>query len=284
MRVRWWRLCAWATAAVGVTAALGAYLTGPVNPASAPRLNTDVRAAVHTTPHAAVQTPPAMQTTPAVQTAPALQAYVPPGQNLSLGASGAADASVQARLAQLGYYPGPVNGTYGADLEEAVWAFKEVQGLPLLGGSSLIGPVMRDDLVNPKPPPVLVPDGGPNRIEVNQSIQVLVLYQNNHPSVILHVSTGGRYYFCSNGCGYAITPDGNYKALSYLQGTITVPLGFMENPVFFIGRTYAIHGGEPVPWYPDSHGCVRIYDDAVTWFHNDVRIGVTNIYIRGTAP
>jgi lipoprotein-anchoring transpeptidase ErfK/SrfK len=166
-----------------------------------------------------------------------------------------------------------------------VWAFKEVQGLALLNGSSLIGPAFRHDLVNPRLPKALVPDGGPNRVEINQSIQVLVLYRNNHPAVILHVSTGGKYYYCSNGsCGYAITPDGNYKALSYLPGTITVPLGYMENPVFFIGRAYAIHGGDPVPWYPTSHGCVRIYADAVNWFHNDVKIGVTNIYIRGTAP
>src|SRR5215469_17481732 len=104
------------------------------------------------------------------------------------------------------------------------------------------------------------------------------------PGVSSCTSPQGRYYFCGNGRGYAITPDGNYKALSYLQGTITVPLGFMQNPVFFIGRVYAIHGGEPVPWYPDSHGCVRIYDDAVSWFHKDVTLGVTHIYIRGTAP
>jgi peptidoglycan hydrolase-like protein with peptidoglycan-binding domain len=216
--------------------------------------------------------------------ASASSAYVPPSQNLYLGNSGSAVTSVQARLAQLGYYPGPVNGKYGPDLEEAVWAFKEVQGLPLLNGSSVIGPVMRHDLVNPQAPPVLAPNGGPNRIEINQNIQVLVLYRNNLPYVILHVSTGGRYYYCSSGCGYAITPDGNFRALWYLPGTITVPLGFMENPVFFIGSTYAIHGGEPVPWYPASHGCVRIYADAVSWFHNDVTIGVTHIYIRGTAP
>jgi Putative peptidoglycan binding domain/L,D-transpeptidase catalytic domain len=211
--------------------------------------------------------------------------YVPPSQDLSLGDQGAAVLSVQQRLAQLGYYPGPIDGEYGSDLEEAVWAFKEVQGLPLLSGSSLIGPDFDAALVNPQPPQALVPDGGPNRIEINQSIQVLVLYQDNQPELILHVSTGGRYYYCNKGsCGYAITPDGNFTALSYLAGDIQVPLGFMENPVFFIGRAYAIHGGDPVPWYPASHGCVRIYADAVDWFHNDVQLGVTPIYIRGTAP
>jgi lipoprotein-anchoring transpeptidase ErfK/SrfK len=257
VRVRWWLLCAVTTAA-----AVGGSLAGQVSAASAMAVSPEKRT-----------------------TAEATQAYVPPSQDLYLGNQGLAVRSVQARLAELGYYPGPVDGKYGPDLEEAVWAFKEVQGLPLLRGSSLIGPVMRHDLVNPKSPPVLVPAGGPNRIEINQTIQVLVMYRNNKPAVILHVSTGGRYYYCSKGgCGYAITPDGNFKALSYLPGTITVPLGFMQNPVFFIGRAYAIHGGDPVPWYPASHGCVRIYADAVTWFHNDITIGVTNIYIRGTAP
>jgi L,D-transpeptidase catalytic domain len=90
---------------------------------------------------------------------------------------------------------------------------------------------------------------------------------------------------CSTGdCGYAIAPDGNDTALSYLQGTITVPPGFMENPVFFIGRAYAIHGGDPVPWYPATHGCVRTYADAVNWFPSDVTTGITPIYVRGTAP
>ncbi|HXW86632.1 MAG TPA: L,D-transpeptidase family protein [Streptosporangiaceae bacterium] len=211
--------------------------------------------------------------------------YVPPSQNIYYGASGAAVTSVQERLAQLGYYPGPIDGEYGPDLQQAVWAFKGVQGLSVAGGNSVMGPYFRQDLVNPKPPPDLVPNGGANRIEIDQSMQVLVLYRNNQPYLILHVSTGGRYYYCSTGgCGYAITPDGNYQALSYLPGMIAVPLGFMENPVFFIGRAYAIHGGDPVPWYPASHGCVRIYADAVAWFHNDVTIGVTNIYVRGTAP
>jgi len=211
--------------------------------------------------------------------------YVPPSQDLSLGDQGPAVLSVQQRLAQLGYYPGPTDGVYGPDLEEAVWAFKEVQGLPLLNGSSYIGPDFLAALAYPVQPQALVPGGGANRIEINQTIQVLVLYQDNQPALILHVSTGGRYYFCNKGsCGYAVTPDGDFTALSYLAGDIQVPLGFMENPVFFIGRAYAIHGGDPVPWYPASHGCVRIYADAVDWFHNDVQIGATPIYIRGTAP
>ena len=57
--------------------------------------------------------------------------YVPPKHDLFYGDTGAAVRSVQRRLDQLHYYVGPVNGVYGEDLEQAVWAFKEVQGLPM---------------------------------------------------------------------------------------------------------------------------------------------------------
>ena len=216
----------------------------------------------------------------------ATAAYVPPTKNLYFGNRGPAVRSVQTRLNQLGYYAGPVDGRYGNDLEEAVWAFKEVQGLPMNASTnSVITWAFRHALISPRQPYTKYRNGGPGRIEINQNIQVLVLYRNNKPHLILHVSTGGRYYYCNQGsCGYAITPDGAYKALSYLSGDIKVPLGYMENPVFFIGRAYAIHGGDPVPWYPASHGCVRIYADVVDWFHTQVRIGVTHIYIFGKAP
>jgi lipoprotein-anchoring transpeptidase ErfK/SrfK len=209
--------------------------------------------------------------------------YVPPKHDLYYGDHGAAVRSVQQRLNQLHYYAGPVDGKYGPDLEEAVWAFKGVQGLPMNAYSnSVITYAFRRALIDPRQPYTKYPHGGASRIEVNQTTEVLVLYRDNKPHLILHVSSGGRYYYCNKGsCGYAITPDGKYKALSYLPGTITVPLGFMENPVFFIGRAYAIHGGDPVPWYAASHGCIRIFSDAVNWFHKQVHIGVTHIYVFG---
>ena len=215
-------------------------------------------------------------------------AYVPPRHALHFGQSGAVVKSVQRRLNQLHYYAGPADGQYGQDLQEAAWAFREVQGLGLNNTSSLepISRAFLHDLINPRQPRALVPHGGASRIEINQGIEVLVLYRNNQPHLILHVSSGGRYYYCNQGsCGYAITPNGNYTALSYLPGDIKVPLGFMYNPVFFIGRAYAIHGGDAVPWYAASHGCVRIFDDAVNWFHTEVSIGgshPTPIYVRGT--
>jgi peptidoglycan hydrolase-like protein with peptidoglycan-binding domain len=219
----------------------------------------------------------------------ATAAYKPPTQNFNFGARGPAVRSVQRRLNQLHYYAGRADGKYGQDTAEAVWAFKEAQGLPMNAATNtLVTRAFRKALIHPRAPKVLVPKGGRNRIEINQNDELLVLYRHNKVKLILHVSSGGGYSYCSDGsCGVAITPDGNYHALSFIPGWVTVPLGTMYNPVFFIGRAYAIHGDVPVPWYPASHGCVRIWMDAAGWFHKDVSVGgshPTPIYIRGTAP
>lgn len=229
---------------------------------------------------------PAAPAAAAAPAAPGTAAYVPPSKNIYYGQSGAAVRSVQRRLAALHYYPGPIDGQYGPDTQEAVWAFKEVQGLPMnASNNSVMGAAFRHDLIHPKAPKVLVPKGGATRVEINLSIQVLVLYKDNEPNLILHISSGGNC-LVDQGCGW-VTPDGNYHALAFDPGWVTVPLGEMYNPVFFIGYEYAIHGDVPVPWYPVSHGCVRIWMDAAAFFHNRLTVGgshATPVYVRGTAP
>jgi peptidoglycan hydrolase-like protein with peptidoglycan-binding domain len=220
--------------------------------------------------------------------------YVPPAGPLHFGQKGAAVKSVQRRLAQLHYYPGPIDGIYGNDMLEAAWAFREVQqlGVTVKNEAQPITKGFLHALIHPRSPVALVPRGGANRVEINQNIQVLVLYLNGKPTLIAHVSTGGRYYYPCPGdpyatCGPAITPDGNFHALWFYPGWLTVPLGTMYNPVFFIGSAYAIHGDIPVPWYPVSHGCVRLWMDVAPWFHTKLSIGgahPTPIYIRGIAP
>jgi hypothetical protein len=219
--------------------------------------------------------------------------YAPPKTPLYFGQQGAAVRSVQRRLAQLHYYPGPIDGKYGQDLLHAAWAFREVQGLRMNAKTAgqPINAAFEHALVHPKGPKVLVRKGGPNRVEVNLHIQVLVLYKNSKPSVILHVSSGGNC-LVGQGCGW-ITPDGNFKAYSLTKGWHKSPLcptayGCMYNSVWIDPTAgIAIHGDLTVPWYPDSHGCIRIWMDAAAWFHKDLRIGgrhPTPVYVRGTAP
>ena len=220
------------------------------------------------------------------------QAWIPAPAigTLSPGMQGAAVRRLQQRLAQLHYYPGPANGRFGTDTLEAVWAFKEVQGLPTAAGADSVGLVMQRALASPWLPQVLAPGGGRTRIEVNLALEVLVLYTHGQVQLISHISAGGGYrYRCPGGgtCGPALTPDGNYRAHLFEAGWLHVPLGRMYNPVFFIGTNFAIHGDIPIPLKPASHGCVRVPVAVADVLYRQIRISQdrgTRIYIRGHAP
>ena len=206
------------------------------------------------------------------------QRTVATGQVLREGMHGLSTRELQRKLAALHYYPGPINGQFGIDTQEAVWAFQEAQGLP---GADYVSSAMDQALNNPRAPKVLDAAAGPNRIEVNLSTEVLVLYRNNQIELISHVSTGGHYYFCSGGgCGYAITPTGNFSTGVFLPGWVVVPLGEMYNPVFFIGTSYAIHGDTEVPLAPVSHGCIRIPMDIAAFFHTLVKVPGEPVIVR----
>jgi peptidoglycan hydrolase-like protein with peptidoglycan-binding domain len=198
---------------------------------------------------------------------------------LQLGMKGSAVKTLQRRLAALKYYPGSIDGQFGTDTLEAVWAFQEVQGLP---GRDYVSSAMQRALAHPRGPKVLDRRAGANRIEVNLASEVLVLYRDNKIELISHVSSGGGYFFCSpgGGCGYAVTPTGNFKTIVYMAGWVQVPLGEMYNPVFFIGTAYAIHGDTEVPLAPVSHGCVRIPMDIAAFFHKLVHIPGEPVIVR----
>ncbi len=199
---------------------------------------------------------------------------------LTLGMSGSDVRELQLRLAALDYYPGQVDGQFGQDTLEAVWAFQEVQGLTPTGE---VGQATWQALANPRLPAVLVPGGGSLRIEINLADEVLVLYRDDQVALISHVSTGGGYYYCSpgGGCAYAITPTGDFSTTTFMPGWVTVPLGEMYNPVFFIDTAFAIHGDTYVPLQPVSHGCVRIPMDIAEFFYTLVPTPGTPVYIRG---
>jgi hypothetical protein len=222
-------------------------------------------------PTAALASPKA-PATHAARTARTATAALQPGM------SGAEVKALQRRLAALKYYPGAIDGRFGADTLEAVWAFYEVQGLPVY---DYVSPAMTWALAHPRAPEALVPGGGADRIEVNLSREVLVLYRNNQVELISHVSSGGHYYYCSNGgCAYAVTPTGDFSTVVFMPGWVTVPLGQMYNPVFFIGTAFAIHGDTDVPLEPVSHGCVRIPMDIAAFFHTLVHIPGEPVYVR----
>ena len=252
-------------------AVAGCGWVGAASQASRPATSSQVAAAGGASAALSPSLSPTVSLSPAVSASPQLV--------LRPGMRGRAVRLLQRRLAVLKYYPGRVDGRFGSDTLEAVWAFQDTQGLH---PQDAVGPAMQRALASPRPPKVLVPRGGRLRVEVNLKDQVLVLYRRNHVALVSHVSTGGGHYFCSpDGCGSVITPTGDFTTLSFLPGRVSVPLGVMYNPVFFIGTTFAIHGDTHVPRRPASHGCVRIPIHIAAFFHTLVPTPGTPVYIRG---
>jgi len=217
--------------------------------------------------------------------AAAVSAWTPVSRTLKLGMHGADVLKVQRRLKALKYYPGKPDGVFGQHTLEAVWAFKEVQGLKTSKNPNNIGMSMEHRLADPQAPRPVSSHTPNNRIDVSLRHEYLVLYRHGEVRLISHISSGGGYFFCdpppNQGiCGYAITPHGNFTALSFVPGQVKVPLGEMYNPVFFIGREFAIHGDSYVPLQPVSHGCVRIPNNIANFFHTLFTIPGTKIYIR----
>ena len=190
--------------------------------------------------------------------------------------SGGDVRSLQLRLARLKYYPGSTRGYFGAGTLEAVWAFQEVQGLPVTGR---VGRRMEWVLAHPRSPRPLVRHGGALRVEVDLGHRVLYVYHHNKIVLISHISTGGGYYYCSDGCSYAVTPVGNFQTTRRVRGWEHAPLGWLYNPVYFY-RGYAIHGDTEVPLVPVSHGCVRIPLDVARIFPSLVPKSGIPVYIR----
>jgi lipoprotein-anchoring transpeptidase ErfK/SrfK len=183
------------------------------------------------------------------------------------GSRGSDVRALQQRLAALRYYPGTADGNFGASTLEAVWAFQEVNHLPVTGQ---VASRTKAALVHPHAYQPHYPRQSGTRVEVNLGMGVLVLYRNHRIALVSHESSGGHYRYGDG--AYAETPTGKFHAERFISGWHRSELGELYNPVYFVGG-YAIHGDTSVPAAPVSHGCVRVPMDIAAWFHRDVRIG-----------
>jgi peptidoglycan hydrolase-like protein with peptidoglycan-binding domain len=177
------------------------------------------------------------------------------------GSKGEAVAEIQALLQAAKYDIRDVNGNFGDQTFHAVMAFQKANGLPRTGrvGEQTLAAIRQG--LQPEP---LVPDGGPDRIEVSIPKQYMALYRGGQIVRILSVSTGDNTNFCTldpetgkTECDQAITPPGSFRIARRVIGWRESKLGLMYNPLYFNGGI-AVHGAPSVPGTPASHGCVRI--------------------------
>lgn len=198
---------------------------------------------------------------------------------------------LQQRLTDLGFAPGPVDGAFGDGTSQAVWAYKKlVLGISRFeleksNSASQITPevwsAMQDPIViQPRRPQ----RGGGTHVEIYLPEQVMVVFTDNVPTLVTHISSGTEETWCevveydtddqgrpleekrvADECGVSITPGGVFRFYRRYEGNRVGALGGMYNPVYF-NYGIAVHGAKNVPLQPASHGCIRINMDIAEFF------------------
>jgi lipoprotein-anchoring transpeptidase ErfK/SrfK len=218
-------------------------------------------------------------------------------QSLTIGMYGDEVKRLQQRLTDLHFAPGPVDGQFGEGTQQAVWAFKKLIGgmswvdLDRSGNATEVDDALWQQMQDPITVQPRRPQGPESvHVEIYLPLQVLVVFTNDEPTLISHVSSGEldenlqpkqwcevvTYDTDANGeplkepkvsdeCAYAKTPGGVFKVRRRYEGNRQGPLGGMYNPLYF-NYGIAIHGAKNVPRHPASHGCIRINMDIAEYF------------------
>ena len=192
----------------------------------------------------------------------------PPKKEAPLNRTEIKEAEQQ--LADLGYWTGPVDGTFDEGSRHALVAFQKVTGRKLTGRMTRTerAALMRAERPEPK-------NRGDAHIEVDLDRQVLFMVDPdgvvNH---VLPVSTGSGEEFKAEGYWRtATTPSGHLSILKKIKGWKKSALGELYYPSYIVGGI-AIHGHTSVPFKPASHGCIRIPMFAAKEFFSIAPVGM----------
>jgi len=241
--------------------------TTSVAPPSSSTTTTTVPGSTTTT------TVPGSTTTTTTTVPPPTPPAPPPGTpTLSLGASGAAVASLQQRLLALHYWVDTTDGVFDDSTQQAVFALQKAAGL---GRDGVVGPATwaaLDRGVEPRPRSM-----PGSVVEIALDPDLLMVVRDGALVWTLNTSTGGGYTYTSGGVtAVADTPVGHFSIYTETDGLVVDSLGELWRPKYF-DSGFAIHGDSYVPPVPVSHGCVRVSDEAIDW------IWATDLMPLGTA-
>ena len=210
---------------------------------------------------------------------------VPLDRTLESGMQGDDVLRLQQRLKDLRFDPGPVDGMFGQNTVQAMWAFEKlVLGVPRERATGTVTQstwsIMQSDL---KFKPRRKADS-PTHVEVYLQEQVLIVFTNQEPVLVTHISSGTGEKWCEEVkidpgeegnktteqikqgiCGQAVTPPGIFYFYNRRTGMRETKLGSLYNPVYF-NYNIAVHGAILVPLKPASHGCIRIPMSVARYF------------------
>ncbi|HZQ83041.1 MAG TPA: L,D-transpeptidase family protein [Gaiellaceae bacterium] len=254
LRVRVLAARPWTASADGVTATASALVvpTLTLSTRGAPIVGGDVRvvATLHPASAGTVAAPHAVDTrTPHVAHVVATSRPAPGwakvsgalavtvvAPDLGPGDTGASVRMLEERLTAL-HYAVQVNGAYGDDDTEAVYAFQKIEGLPRTG---LVTRAVWQRLLTAHTPAARYAG---NHVEVDKTRQVLLVVRGGKVVLVVATSTGAT----------GNTPLGVWHVYRKVAGYDWV----LYYPSYFL-RGFAVHGYPDVPPYPASHGCARI--------------------------
>jgi hypothetical protein len=157
---------------------------------------------------------------------------------LAVGSRGPGVLALNEALHNLHIALAAVDSSYGLDTRDAVVAFQKLHGLPRTGAVDARFWRMLSASATPR---ARYPG---DHIEVSKPLQVLFVVRGGKVVLVTHVSTGAT----------GNTPVGRWHVYSKVPGWLS---DGMFDSSFFL-RGFAIHGYPSVPFYPGSHGCVRV--------------------------
>lgn len=158
------------------------------------------------------------------------------------------------RLADLGYWTGPIDGRFDSGSRHALIAFQKVEGRKRTGKLTIAELEALRGAVRPS-----AKHAGNAHVEIDLERQVLFLVSDEGlVTHIVPVCTGNEKTYMDHGQVHrAHTPTGKFKVLRKINGVRFSSLGFLYYPNY-IHAGIAIHGSWAMEVYPDSHGCIRI--------------------------
>ena len=157
------------------------------------------------------------------------------------------------RLAEMGYWTGPVDGLFDTATRGALIAFQKWEGRTVTGQLTIDEFEAIRTATAPK-----AREEGYEHVEVDVDRQVLMIVNDEGGVKVLPVSTGnGKEFVYEGQTSIAYTPRGRFVVYEKGVGWENDVPGSMYYPNYISGGI-AIHGSRSVPIQPASHGCIRI--------------------------
>jgi peptidoglycan hydrolase-like protein with peptidoglycan-binding domain len=157
------------------------------------------------------------------------------------------------RLAELGYWTGPLDGRIDDGTRAALIAFQKWEGREITGKltSDELEAIRNGSAPKPR-------DTGYEHVEIDVDRQVLMLVKDDDSVRVLPVSTGSGKEFMDDGqMSISYTPRGRFVVYDKTYGWEDNQIGTVYYANYISGGV-AIHGYLSVPNQPASHGCIRI--------------------------